>query len=220
MHTTRATARRIASIDDISEGLDVLCRLDPALGPIRALAGDIPLRRSEPGFHSLASIIMSQQVSTASAQAIFGRLERLVDPLTPQAVLAADDAVFREAGLSRPKVRALRAVAEAVEVGLDLDDLCRLDAAEAIARLVAVPGIGLWTAEVYLLVAAGHADVFPARDVALQSAVGHALGLEARPGEKAVAAIAESWRPWRSVASRLFWAYYRAIKGREAAPSA
>lgn len=220
MHGTRAAARQIASIEDISEGLDALCRIDRRLGAIRGLAGDIPLRRSEPGFHSLASIIVSQQVSTASAQAIFGRFEKLVDPLTAEAVLAADDAVFRAAGLSRPKVRALRGVAAAVAGGLDLDDLCRLDGADAIQRLVAIPGIGPWTAEVYLLIAAGHPDVFPARDVALQSAVGHALGMEARPGEKALIAIAESWRPWRSVASRLFWAYYRSIRGREAAPSA
>ena len=82
------------------------------------------------------------------------------------------------------------------------------------------PGIGPWTAEVYLLFAAGHPDIFPARDVALQTAVGHALGMEARPGEKALIAIAESWRPWRGVASRLFWAYYRTIKGRDAVPTA
>lgn len=211
--------RQIASLDDISVGLDELCRLDPRLCVIRGLAGDIPLRRSEPGFHSLASIIVSQQVSTASAKAIFGRFERLIDPLTADGVLAAGDEVFREAGLSRPKVKALRAVAAAVAAGLDLDALCRLDAADAISRLVAVPGVGPWTAEVYLLIAAGHPDIFPARDVALQTAVGHALGMEARPGEKALIAIAESWRPWRGVASRLFWAYYRSIRGKEAAPA-
>lgn len=200
-------------------GLDALCGLDPRLAAIRALAGDIPLRRSEPGFHSLASIIVSQQVSTASAKAIFSRFEKLIDPLTAEGVLAAGDEVFRAAGLSRPKVKALRAVASAVAAGLDLDALCRLDAADAISRMVAVPGIGPWTAEVYLLIAAGHPDIFPARDVALQAAVGHALGMEERPGEKILIAIAESWRPWRSVASRLFWAYYRSIRGKEAAPA-
>jgi DNA-3-methyladenine glycosylase II len=133
-------------------------------------------------------------------------------------VLAAGDEVFREAGLSRPKVKTLRAIAQAVADGLDLDHLERLDQAEAIARLTVIPGIGPWTAEVYLLFAIGHPDIFPARDVALQTAVGHALGMEARPGEKALTEIAESWRPWRGVASRLFWAYYRAIKGREAVP--
>lgn len=220
MHGTRATSRRIASLDDISFGLAALCGIDPRLAAIRDLAGELPLRRSEPGFASLASIIVSQQVSTASARAIFGRFEKLVDPLTAEGVLAAGESVFREAGLSRPKQKTLRAVAQAVAGGLDLHGLCDLDAPEAIARLTAVSGIGPWTAEVYLLFAAGHPDVFPARDVALQAAVGHALGMEERPGEKALIAIAESWRPWRGVASRLFWAYYRAIKGRDAVPTA
>jgi DNA-3-methyladenine glycosylase II len=220
MHGTRASQRRIASLDDISEGLDALCLIDPRLVAVRALAGEVPLRRSAPGFASLASIIVSQQVSTASARAIFGRFEKLVDPLTAEGVLAAGDELFREAGLSRPKVRALRAIAGAVSGGLDLDHLETLDAAAAIAALTAVAGIGPWTAEVYLLFAVGHPDIFPARDVALQTAVGHALAMEERPGEKALIGIAESWRPWRGVASRLFWAYYRGVKGRDAVPSA
>ncbi len=212
--------RRISNIDDINRGLDELCAIDPRLAAVRELAGEVPLRLSEPGFESLASIIVSQQVSTASAKAIFGRLTVLVDPLTPQALLDAGEGMFREAGLSRPKQRALLAVAQAAADGLDLHGLCRLDAREAMASLVEIPGIGPWTAEVYLLFAAGHPDIFPARDVALQSAVGHALGIDPRPGEKALIRLAESWTPWRGVASRLFWAYYRVTRGREGAPPA
>jgi DNA-3-methyladenine glycosylase II len=212
--------QRIATLDDVSRGLDALVVLDPRLEPVRAAAGEVPLRLSEPGFRSLASILVSQQVSRASADAIFGRLTGLLVPLTAEAVLLADEAVFREAGLSRPKQRGLLAVARAVADGLDLDRLCRLDAEEAIAALTAVPGIGPWTAECYLLFAAGHPDVFPARDVALQSAVGHALGIAPRPPEKVLIRLAESWSPWRGVASRLFWAYYRELKGRDAAPPA
>lgn len=211
--------RRIVVAEDIAAGLDALCAADPRLEKVRAMAGEVPLRLSEPGFRSLASIVVSQQVSRASADAIFGRLTRLLDPLTHEAVLAAGEEVFREAGLSRPKQRGLLAVAQAVADGLDLHHLCTLDAGEAIAALTRVPGIGPWTAEVYLLFAAGHPDIFPARDVALQSAVGHALGIEPRPPEKALIAIAESWSPWRGVASRLFWAYYRETRGREAAPA-
>ncbi|MBZ9736265.1 DNA-3-methyladenine glycosylase [Mesorhizobium sp. CA18] len=211
--------QRIASLDDIATGLDALCRIDPRLATVRGRAGEVPLRLSEPGFQSLASIIVSQQVSRASADAIFGRLVKLVDPLTPQAILAAGEGVFREAGLSRPKQRGLLAVAEAVAGGLDLDHLCTLDAGEAIAAMTAVPGIGPWTAECYLLFAAGHPDVFPARDVALQTAVGHALGINPRPPEKMLIRLAESWSPYRGVASRLFWAYYRELKGRDAAPT-
>ena len=112
--------RRISTLDDISAGLDALCRLDPRLEKVRAMAGEVPLRLSEPGFASLVSIVVSQQVSRASADAIFGRLTKLVDPLTPEALLAAGDDMFREAGLSRPKQRALLAVAQAVRDGLDL----------------------------------------------------------------------------------------------------
>ncbi|CAH2400435.1 DNA-3-methyladenine glycosylase family protein [Mesorhizobium escarrei] len=210
--------QRIATLDDISQGLDALCRLDPRLEKVRGMAGEVPLRLSEPGFRSLASIIVSQQVSRTSADAIFGRLTKLVDPLTPQAILAADEAIFREAGLSRPKQRGLIAVAQAVVDGLDLDQLCLLDATQAITAMTKVSGIGPWTAEVYLLFAAGHPDVFPACDVALQSAVGHALGIDPRPPEKTLIKLAESWSPWRGVASRLFWAYYRETRGRDAAP--
>ncbi len=210
--------RRIEWDEDVEEGLAALCRADSRLAAIRGRAGVVPLRRSPPGFASLASVIVSQQVSRASADAIFGRLTRLVDPLTPDSVAAMDDAVFREAGLSRPKQRALLAAAHAVRDGLDLASLERLSADEAISRLVAVPGIGPWTAEVYLLFAVGHADVFPSRDLALQVAVGHALGMEARPDARTVAAIAESWSPWRAVAARLLWSLYRDLRGREAVP--
>jgi DNA-3-methyladenine glycosylase II len=209
---------RIRSFDDIVAGLDALCRLDPRLEAVRAASGEVPLRLSEPGFVSLASIMVSQQVSTASARAIFGRLIALADPLTPQALLGAEDTLFREAGLSRPKQVGLLAAARAVTEGLDLHHLCELDASEAMAQLTAVKGVGPWTAQVYLLFAAGHPDIFPDKDVALQSAVGHAFGHESRPQDKALAVIAEAWSPWRGVAARLFWAYYRTIKGRDAAP--
>jgi DNA-3-methyladenine glycosylase II len=210
--------KRISGIEDVAAGLDALCIVDPRLGAVRDLAGEVPLRLTEPGFASLTSIIVSQQVSRASADAIMGRLVGLMDPITPQAVIAADDPLFRAAGFSRPKQRALIAAAEAVVGGLDLVGLCELPAEDAILRLTAVPGIGRWTAEIYLLFAAGHPDVFPARDLALQVSVGHALGMKERPGERIMTAIAESWTPWRGVASRLFWAYYRHLKGREAAP--
>ena len=212
--------QRIDTTSHIARGLDALCGIDPRLEAVRAAAGDVPLRRTAPGFASLASIIVSQQVSRASADAIMGRLVTLVDPLAPAALLGCGDDVFRAAGLSRPKQAALLAVAEATHDGtLDLDGLCELDGEEAIARMVLVKGIGPWTAEVYLLTSAGHPDMFPAGDVALQAAVGHGLGI-GRPDARTLRLLAESWSPWRSVAARLFWAYYREMRGREAAPAA
>lgn len=207
--------RRIATLEDIAEGLDALCKSDERLHGVREAAGGVPLRLHPPGFASLAAVVVSQQVSTASAAAIHARFSALFDPLTPQAVLLAGDEMFRQAGLSRPKQKALIAIAKAIEEGLDLERIVELEGETAMALLTAVPGIGPWTAEVYLLTAAGHPDVFPAKDVALQAAVHQALGLESRPDDKALAVLAESWSPWRAVAARLFWAYYRAVKGRD-----
>jgi len=212
--------QRIRGLDDVAAGLDALDVLDARLPAIRAASGDLELRLSEPGFVSLVSIIVGQQVSTASARAIFGRLIQLADPLTPRAILDAGDDLFRKAGLSRPKQKTLLALAEAVESGLDLAHLCELDGGEAISHLTAVKGIGPWTAQVYLLFAAGHPDIFPDKDVALQAAVAHALGHETRPTDRELAIIAEAWSPWRGVAARLFWAYYRTMKGRDAVPVA
>ncbi len=210
--------QRIECDGDIAKGLDALCLIDRRLAAVRGMAGEIPLRRSPPGFESLVSIIVSQQVSRASADAIFGRLTKLVDPLTPQAILGADEQIFRQAGLSRPKQRTVIAAAHAiVDDGLDLFALCSSGADDAMERMTAVSGIGPWTAEVYLLICAGHPDIFPAKDVALQSAVAEAFGRKERPGDKELYMIAESWKPWRSVAARLLWAYYRELRGRDAA---
>jgi DNA-3-methyladenine glycosylase II len=214
--------RPISTPDDLAASLDALDALDPRLAAVRAAVtragGAVPLRRTAPGLTSLVSIVVGQQVSRASAEAILGRFVRLLDPLTPDAILRAEEEVFRQAGFSRPKQRAVLALAAAVRDGLDLEALCALDAGEAIAALTAVAGIGPWTAQCYLLFAAGHPDVFPAKDVALQSAVGHAFGMERRPGDRALAAMAESWAPHRATAARLLWAYYAHMRGRDGAP--
>lgn len=207
--------RRIATLDDIAEGLDALCKTDSRLHDVRAAAGDIPLRLHPSGFASLAAVVVSQQVSTASATAIHARFIALFNPMTPAQIMEAEDAMFRQAGLSRPKQKTLLAIAHAIESGLNLEKVATQDGDAAMTALTSISGIGPWTAEVYLLTAAGHPDVFPSKDVALQAAVQHALKLETRPTDKTLAAMAESWSPWRSVAARLFWAYYRTIKGRD-----
>lgn len=195
---------------DIAEGLRALTEADERLATIAPLAGPLPLRLAEPGFEGLASIIVSQMVSKASAAAIWSRLVQLTRVgLSVEALLALDETRLRTAGLSGAKITALRGAAEAVAEGrLDLLDLCRFDAKEATRQLTAVKGIGEWTADVYLMFCAGHADIFPVGDVALQAAVAHALGLAARPAKAELAGLAAPWAPWRSVAARLFWAYY------------
>lgn len=196
----------------------MLLALDARLSGVLQAAGEVPLRRRPGGFEGLAAAITSQQISSAAAASIWTRLKAAVDPFTPDELLRATEQTLRLAGLSRPKISTLLGVAAACRDGLDLDELHRLEAAEAIAAMTALKGIGPWTAEVYLLFCAGHADVFPAGDLALQIAVQHGLGLPDRPGEKALRVIAASWAPWRGVAARLFWAYYRTMRKRSGEP--
>lgn len=153
---------RIDEMADVESGLEALVVIDPRLAAVRAAAGHVELRRRPAGFPSLASIIVSQQVSLASASAIMGRLCLLIDPLDPQGVLEAGEPVLVEAGLSRAKQRALMALAQAVASGeLDLEVLCQWDVEEATAAITALPGLGPWSAQVYLLTCAGHARCIP-----------------------------------------------------------
>ena len=211
--------RRIDTSDDIKVALADLCAADVRIADVYRVAGEPPLRRSPPGFESLASIVISQQVSKASASAIWDRFIHYIDPVTPVNYLAQGEDAWRLSGLSRAKQQTLSHVSRAlINGGLDLHALCEEPADEAISAMTAIKGIGPWTAEVYLLFCAGHPDVFPAGDVALQAAVGEALGHNERPDAKKLRVIAESWAPWRGVAARLFWAYYAVMRGREAMP--
>ena len=210
---------RISSDDDVTFGLTALGALDPRLASIIAIAGPVPLRRSEPGFSGLAAIIVSQMISKASAAAIWNRMLLRLGKVEAQAFLALGDEDCRAIGLSGAKIKALRGSAVAAETGvLDFEAICDMEPEAAISGLSALPGIGRWTAEVYLVFCAGHRDVFPVGDVALQSAVAHALHLPARPSARALEAISVAWSPWRSVAARLFWAYYASCMRRDATP--
>lgn len=209
----------IRTDSDVALGLDALLCLDPRLHAVAAVAGPLPLRLTEPGFAGLAFIIVSQVVSKASAQAIWRRIVMATGSPTAHAHLALDEESLAGLGLSRAKSETLRLVAEAVRDGrLDLEAIARQEGKDAIARLTDIRGIGLWTAEVYLMFCGGHPDIFPAGDVALRIAVGRAFGLETRPDIRSAGQMAEIWSPWRSVAARLFWAYYAATSGREAVP--
>ena len=163
----------------------------------------------------MAAIIVAQQVSTASATAIFGRLQARIVPLEAAEIAKATDEDLRACGLSNAKIRTLRALAQAIaEDGLDLVGLGGLDAEDAHNALVALKGVGPWTADVFLLFCLGHPDAFPAGDVALQEAAKLALNLKRRPDAERLERIAERWRPLRGVAARMLWAYYRGVKAR------
>ena len=203
---------------DIAAAVMALAGIDPAFVPVIARAGAIPLRHRPPGYEGLAHIIVSQMVSRASADAIWGRLEGLTGVVTAGNILAHSVEELRSVGLSGAKESTLRGLAQACADGLDLQATAYLPAGEAIATLTAVKGIGPWSAEVFLLFCAGHPDIFPSGDVALQSAAGSAFGLSPRPGDKALRAMATRWQPCRSIAARVLWAYYAVQHKRDAIP--
>lgn len=206
-----SVGRIIHGPEDVAEGAAWLAARDARFAQALAETGDLPLRRKPEGFAQLLSAIVSQQVSTASASAIWARVEE-AGLTTPDAVAAATEDDLRAVGLSRPKMRYARALAEA---GIDYDALAHMPDDEVIATLVAVPGIGHWTAEIYAMFSLGRADVFAHGDLALQEAARILLDLSVRPREKAMREIAQDWSPWRGVAARLLWAYYRVAKNRE-----
>lgn len=206
---------RLDTAGDLEAALDALASRDNLIARLRAAVDPPVLRRRPGGFAGLARIIVGQQVSTASAEAIWTRLSARVEPLEPAGLRQAGEDELRAAGLSRPKIRTLMALAEAIASGgLDLGRLERLDAEAVQAELCQVRGIGPWTADVYLMFCLGHPDAWPAGDVALQHAAGAAAGLPARPDARALTALGERWRPWRSAAAHLLWAYYRDLRGR------
>ncbi|WP_404386521.1 hypothetical protein LL946_08085 [Knoellia locipacati] len=176
----------------------------------------LPERWSRPpGFPSLVLLILEQQVSLASAAACFARVRARAGAMTPAALLATTPEQLREDGVSRQKDRYLRALATAVETGeLDLDALATLPDAVVAEQLTALPGIGRWTAEAYLLACLDRPDVWPVGDRALQVAVAERLGLADVPVGAALEALGEQWRPHRSTAARLLWHGYLARRGR------
>jgi DNA-3-methyladenine glycosylase II len=205
--------RRLDQVTDLAEGCAALVKLDSRLVPVIEAAGPLQVRRREPGFEGLAHIVVAQQLSVASANAIWGRMAARLGAVTAERLAQASDEDLRSCGLSAGKLKTLRAAALA-----DLDGRVRFDALgdcdpqAAHAALVALPGIGPWTADIFLLFCVGHPDIWPAGDLALAEAVRMAFDLDKRPSIKANAALAEVWSPWRGVAALVFWAYYTACK--------
>ena len=203
--------RIIETAECVAEGAAWLATRDARFAAALALTGPLPLRRQADGFGALLDAIVGQQVSVASARAIWGRMEAAgVTSVAGMACATDDD--LRAVGLSRQKARYGRELARS---GLDFDGLRLAPDAEVLATLVALPGIGMWTAEIYAMFALGRADVFAPGDLALQEAARLLFDLDARPGERALRVMAEAWSPWRAVAARALWAYYHVAKTRE-----
>lgn len=205
--------------DDLRAALAQLVAADPRLAPVAQIAGAFSLRRREPGFPGLCAIVCGQQLSTASAAAIRNRLFAAFDPFHHETLRRARTERLKRLGLSAPKIKSIREIAKAVAKGhIDLNAVGDMDADQAHASLTALHGVGPWTADIYLLFCLGHADAFPAGDLAVQESARIALGLRKRPDAKALTKMAETWRPWRGVAAHLLWAYYHVVKKRDVVP--
>ncbi len=204
------------SQSDLDDAITRLTKLDPRLKPVLAVAGMPALRRREPGFAGIAAIVCGQQLSVSAAAAIWGRVSVAYDPFHHDTISRARADRLGRLGLSVAKVKTLKHIAK--ELGserLNLDVLAEEDADAAHNTLTALPGIGPWTADIYLLFCLGHGDAWPAGDLAVQEAMRVGLGLKERPTAKQMAPLAEPWRPLRGAAAHLWWAYYHAIKKRD-----
>lgn len=193
------------------EGAVWLCKAEPRFAAVMDVLPPLPLRLKPDGFAELLSAIVSQQVSVASANAIWGRLVA-AGMVTPQDVAAVTEDALRALGLSRQKARYAHALAAA---DIDYGALQGQPAGQVIKVLTSVPGIGAWTAEIYAMFSLGRADVFAPGDLALQEAAKLIFDLPGRPKEKELRAMADAWSPWRSVAARIMWAYYKHHKQSE-----
>jgi DNA-3-methyladenine glycosylase II len=206
-----------APLDESSlrRGVLILARRDPALAAIARQYGPPPLWAREPGFATLVHMILEQQVSLASALAVFERLRASLPVFDAASLLALDDVVFKRVGITRQKTAYARGLASAIAgKSLDLDAIAMLEDADVHTTLTRIKGIGLWTSNVYLLMALGRPDAFPASDIALQVAAHRALRLRKRPTPERLERLAEQWRPWRAVAARLLWHFYLSEKAR------
>ncbi len=201
---------------DLEDAIHVLVKQDPRLKPVLAATGMPALRQREPGFAGLAHIVCGQQVSTASAAAIWGRLSAAFDPFDHHAIRKARTDRLGRLGLSGAKIKTLKNLAREITAErLNFDVLANEDVDAAHNALTALHGIGPWTADIYLLFCLGHGDAWPAGDIAVQEAVKVGLGLKARPDAKLMIPLGEPWRPYRGAAAHLWWAYYRVLKKRE-----
>lgn len=198
----------IATRADLEEGIAELIGLESRFGPVVERLGTIPLRIEPAGLASLLAIITEQSVSLKAAASIRKRLDAAFDTGDADAILGVPVEDLRALGLTRSKGRAFHAAAQAARDGL-LEALVTLRDDDAKRALTALHGIGEWTAQTYLLSCLGRSDAWPAGDVALQTATATLFSIDPRPDVRQMVALAEPWRPWRAVAARILWTWYR-----------
>jgi DNA-3-methyladenine glycosylase II len=191
------------------QGVSYLCKTDPDLARVVSDLGHPPLWARKPGFATLLKIILEQQVSLASAKAVYTKLEIACGQITPESFLTFDDSELKKFGFSRQKTKYGRALSEAILDGrLDLALLSGMEDGEVRKELIKIKGIGPWTADIYLLMALLRPDIWPSGDLALVSAVQQMKNLPGKPAADHINIIAENWKPWRSVAARIAWHDY------------
>lgn len=205
------TGRIVRTAEDVAEGAAWLAAHEPRFAAILPALTPLKLRLKPDGFGSLVHAILGQQVSVASANAVWVRLEA-AELITADAVKQTDEEALRALGLTRQKAKYVHALAAAE---IDFDALRDAPNDVVLKTLTAVLGIGAWTAEVYAMFALGRADVFAPGDLALQEGARMIFDLPDRPTDRALRDMAENWSPWRSVAARLIWAYYEVSKNRD-----
>lgn len=206
--------RAITSDADIAEGVAALVGIEPRFAAVTARSGHPSLRLAQGGLSGLLRIVTEQMLSLKAADAIWRRIESELHPFEPETLLRKRDASLMKLGLSRAKARTFRATAKVVAKGeLDFARITEMNDADVLAMLTAIPGIGPWTSDIFLLACLGRSDVWPAGDLALQAAAQDLFTLGNRPNSRHMQELAVPWQPWRAVAARLLWAHYRSLKG-------
>ncbi|RUR84154.1 DNA-3-methyladenine glycosylase family protein [Chlorogloeopsis fritschii PCC 9212] len=202
----------ILTQSNFANSLKVIASRDTDLAEILQTYGLPPFWVREPGFATLIQIILEQQVSLASAKAVFERLQQTISPITPEGFLALDDDQIKKIGFSRQKTLYGRLLSQSIITGqLDLHTLNQMNDEDVRSVLKKIKGIGDWTVDIYLLMALRRSDSLPKGDLGLALAIQKIKRLENRPSPREIEDIAERWRPWRAVATRLLWHYYLVV---------
>ena len=204
----------IESEADIARGAEFLVEREPCFARVIAVHGLPPPRRVENNLQNLLKIVTEQLISLKAADAIWQRIETSLHPFEAREILKLNLDDLRNLGLTRAKARSFHAISEAIQEGaLNFESLHHMPDQDVLEKLILLPGIGPWTADIYLLAALGRADACPAGDLALQVAAQDLFAMKDRPTPKDFLTKAENWKPWRSVAARLLWSHYRGLKG-------